>query len=359
MRARLAESVFSVAGRSYDWLDVVLWGLVWGDWAELEGEARLGLACVRRVDEDAEADPADPTLVEEAANEFRYARNLLSAEEMEGWLARSGLTAEDWMASMEGAVLRRRWSDEAAETLAAFPPGEPDVEAALWREGICSGRLERAAGEVARRAAAHASLGGEAANVDRALEESVQAELASAGDRLAASALGLRAGDCAERLAHLARLEVALRQFAAEVLTEPAIHAQIDHRGLEWIRLDCAVLSVADEQAAREAAMSVREDGLELAEVARLARAPVREERIYLDETSPEIRERLLSAGRGDLVGPVAVDGAFWLALVRDKVLPTDADPDVRRRAEDELLARLLAREVEARVLWHARGDPR
>jgi hypothetical protein len=271
-----------------------------------------------------------------------------------------GLAADDWMASMEQAVLRRQWSEEEAATLEAFPARDAEVAAALWCEGVCSGQLVRAAQEVAKRAALYARLCAQTADFDQAAEGELQDELASAPQALAGTVLELTPEASGEKLVHLARLEIALRRFSAEALTPRAIQEQIGHRSLEWIRLDCQVLTVPDEQAAREAVLSVREDGLDLAEVARLARAQVREERIYLDEAEPELRERLLSAGRGDLVGPLPVDGIFWLGLVRDKVLPTEADPDVRRRAEDDLLARLLTREVEARVQWHAaaRGDP-
>jgi len=154
-------------------------------------------------------------------------------------------------------------------------------------------------------------------------------------------------------MAHLSRLESALRRFTAGVLTPRAIRDQISARYLDWIRFDSHVLSVADEQVAREAALSVRADGLDLGAVAPLAGTVVREERLYLDEAPPTVRDALVSAGRGDLVGPLLVGDEFQLVLVRDKVMPTEADPEVRRRAEGDLLARLLDREIAARVEWH------
>lgn len=360
MRRRLGEPVLSVAGRHYDWLDVVLWASGWGEWARFEADVRRGLACARRAEEDAAAG-FDEGAVEDAATEFRYERGLLSAEEMDAWLAGAGLTAEDWMASVERAVLRRRWVDETEEILEAFPISDDDVAAALWCDGVCSGELIRFANELARRAAVHARLREEADGRDDVLGPESRDMRAVRLEGLDDTVALLGCAPSPDRLAHLACLEVALRRFSAAVLTPRAIRDQIGARYLEWIRLDCLVLSVPDEQVAREAVALVREESQSLPEVAELARATLEETRIYLDEVEPVLAEPLRGASKGDLVGPVAVDDQFWLVLVRDKVMPTEEDPAIRRRAEEGLLARLLARDVEARVRWHhplAKGAP-
>jgi hypothetical protein len=352
MRARLDEAVFSTAGHRYDWMDVVLWAKGWDGWARFERSVRLGLACARRVEEDEEAADPDESLVETAASEFRYAAGLLSAEEMEGWLTRSGLTAEEWMASMERGVLARRWSGEASETLATFPVGDDVVEAALWCEGICSGDLDRWARALAGRASVYERLRKEIPDLDQALDREAGDAPAPKWDDIVGTAPRLPREACEARVLHLARLELALRRFTARVLTPDAIRHRIGARYLDWIRLDCDVLSVTDEQAAREAALSVRADGQDLHEVAMLVDAEVRDERIYLGQADPAAREALLSAGKGDLVGPLPVGDELRLVLVRDKVMPSEADPEIRRWAEEDLVARRLAREIEEGVEW-------
>ena len=345
--------MFSVAGRRYDWTDVLLWAKAWGGWAQFEGSVRLGLACARRADEDAEAAGPEADLVESAANEFRYDRGLLSAEEMEAWLRRSGLTAEDWMASVERAALKRWWLDEAAEILEAYPVADADLEAALWCDGVCSGELMRYARELASRAAVYARLREAAEDLDRAIDPEVRDLLASLPQDVAGTVPELGRVALNERLEHLARLEVSLHRFSAEVVTPRAIRDHIGAKSLEWIRVDCQLLGVPDEERAREAALLVRADGLDLSEVARLARAGVHEKRVYLEDAEPLLRERLLSATKGDLIGPLRVGEEFLLVLVRDKVMPTEADQDIRRRAAGDVLAKGLAREVDARVAWH------
>ena len=45
------QRIFTVAGTSYAWEDLVLAGCLWGDWPALEARARDGLACLARLDE--------------------------------------------------------------------------------------------------------------------------------------------------------------------------------------------------------------------------------------------------------------------------------------------------------------------
>jgi hypothetical protein len=352
MKDKLRERVFSIAGYRYEWADVVTWARAQGMWEEFQEAVRLGLACARRLEED-EAAEIEGDRVEAAANEFRYARGLLSAEEMDAWLDRVGLSAEEWMASIERGLASEEWSDEAADILEAFPVSDEEVEAALWCEGLCSGQLGRFARELARSASIDARLREEDAALDAAIAPHVQEARALVAKAVADPVLGLDALMSAERLAHLAHLEAARHRFRAAVLTPQAIRDQIAIRYLDWIRFHGEVLSVSDEHVAREAAAAVREDGLPLAQVAALARESVEEIEFCLDDVEPALREPLLSAGKGDLIGPVAVGEEFRLVLVKDKVMPSDADPRIRRRAEEELLTRLLAREVDARVEWH------
>ena len=353
MKERLAEIAFSVSGCRYDWTDVLLWARAWGDWPAFEAAARLGLACARRAAEDDEAEGPAADIIQSAANEFRYERSLLSAEEMTAWLRRSGLTAESWMASMERAALRRWWADEAAEILAAYPVAEADLDAALWCEGVCSGELARWARALAGRAAVQSRLRDEGETPGAPDAEIDDLVPGGAPEGLARGLRGARGQRGADRLRRLARLELALREFSRQVLTPQAIRDHIATRHLEWITLECEILHLPDEHTAREAALLFRADGLGFSEVARLARAAVRRARVYLEDAEPALRERLLSAARGDLIGPLGAGDAFQLVLVRDKVMPAAADEAVRRRAEEDLLARRVAREVETRVQWH------
>ena len=84
MPARAAAN-FTVAGTSYAWEDLVLAGCLWGDSPALEASVRDGLACLARLD-DLDEDDEDALAeedVETAATEFRYARDLVAASDLE------------------------------------------------------------------------------------------------------------------------------------------------------------------------------------------------------------------------------------------------------------------------------------
>ena len=54
------QRIFTVAGTSYAWEDLVLAGCLWGDWPALEARVRDGLACLARLDELDEDAPLPP-----------------------------------------------------------------------------------------------------------------------------------------------------------------------------------------------------------------------------------------------------------------------------------------------------------
>ena len=111
---------------------------------------------------------------------------------------------------------------------------------------------------------------------------------------------------------------------------------------------------LGDEQVAREIVLSVREDGRGLDEVAADARVEVQKTRAYLDALPAALRDPLLTAGRGDVLGPVPLDGGFAVFVIDDKVAPSIDDPDVLARATTAILDGWVEREITDRVRWHA-----
>ena len=105
---------------------------------------------------------------------------------------------------------------------------------------------------------------------------------------------------------------------------------------------------------ASEAVLCVRDDALDLADIAVAAHVSLVEKRFFLDEAEATAKVPLLAARPGDVVGPIAI-GAEWVVFeVREKRVPNEADPAVRRRAESELLADGFEREIERSVCWGA-----
>ena len=293
------RTLFAVADALYRWRDVVALARRRGDWARLTDQAREGAAAMRALDAAGEVIPGDE--LDAAAKEFRYARDLLAGDELADWLDRRGLTTDDWHAYLRRALARER--TEA-------PATNGDEPGLTWTEGVCSGRLEQLARELA---------------------ELVAVSPGAPPDQL----------------------EPAYEEFCAQAVDEAGCARELEANRLEWLRFTYEVVALDDEHAALELALCVRADGDTLAAAAARAGAAVDECLDWLEEIEPALATRFVAAQPGDLLGPVASEKRFVVAHVRAKIAPTLDDPEVRERAEEAVVARAVARAVTDRVTWH------
>jgi hypothetical protein len=312
--------VFALAGETFSWADLAAWARVDSSWPELEERTRQGVACEKRLAASGEQ-LATPEVVE-AANRFRYAHALLAGEQLEQWLERWQVTAAEWRGYTRRLVLRERWAGELGDTAERFSVSDEDVERALWPEAVCSGFLERLAVGVA-----------------------------------ADGALAVAAGELIEgdRELVLVRIRSAAAQARIHAITADAVAREIVSHALEWLRLEGSVLEFAEEDTAREAALCIRADGQALAEVAVASGAAQGVLSVYIADVEAELSPVLVAAREGELVGPVPRNDGFALLLVEKKTTPTEADPEVRRRAEELIVARTVDRALRAHVEWHER----
>ena len=304
--ARLGDRpLFAVDGVVYGWSHV----LERADLAALRATARRGVACIRRA--EALADEPDEGTVQSAAARFRYGRGLLSAEELELWLGRWGLTVAEWGGYLGRSLLLERWAEKLEAIEAEFGGEGRAVEEAEFVDGVCSGLFEREAHALA----ADAALAGGAVSFER----------------LAEAAAAARAG----------------------AASAAAVEREIAGRRLDWTRLDVDLLELPDRDTAAEAALCVRIDCRELADVAEdcehrrraYEHLPRRQRRRVRRIAARGAAGRARGAGRGTR--------SFVLVAVRDRVPPTAFDPELRRRAETLLVDRAVERAVESRVEWY------
>jgi hypothetical protein len=308
------QPVFSVGARAFLWDDVVAAARRWGTWATVERRTREGIACRRRAER--EGDPLRDADVDRAASAFRYEHGLLSADELRAWLDRWGLTQAYWMEYIRRALLREHWSHELATLIARHPVADEEVAAFLLTEAVCSGALQHEAVRLAQRAAVADAVAGDPA-------------------------------------ADLHRLEAWFERFCADAASPQAIEREVHARHVDWLRLECRLLSHGEPDVVREAALCVREDGRDLADVAAEAGAHVEVAQTLLEAAEPSLRAQLLGARRGDLVGPLALGDRYQLIEVLDKQVPTAEDPDIRDRAAEAIVRRAVEGEVANRVRWH------
>lgn len=331
MEELFKHKVFTVAGTTYDWEDVVRAAKLRGDWRGLESETRQGVACFKQEARNGET--LDPEEVASAAREFRYAHNLITAQEVEGWLKNWGLTVEEWMGYFRRSRLRQTWSDQLEAIVAAYPVTDTEIARSIKATAVCSGKLKQFAQRLAGRVAAHDKLTGET----------------TTGRWLADTNNGER------KIAAIAAMEASFERFRSLVTTPKAVEDRIASQRIEWAWFDCCFVAFPEEHLAREAALCVREDGLELHEVAADAKRTVQQNSFYLEEAEAVLKSHLLGASKEELIGPVNSGGQYLLFLVLDKQIPSDKDVTIRQRAEQALLKSALAHEINNRVQWHVR----
>jgi hypothetical protein len=350
MKRLFGQEVFSTAGRTYCWEDVVLGAALWGEWAAIETRTRRGLACLarsRRGDEK-----LDKREVAAAANAFRYERDLISGDEAKAWLAGWGLTVEAWMEYVQWTLLRERSAMSTADDVAV---SAGQIASHIVYEAVCSGDLARLA----------RMLAGRVAVAELAAEEATDAgatdgESDSAAARLdAVLAPDGWPGGSAQALRDKAEnLRLVERRYAASLprlVTSKATAEQIRTHYLDWLRIDSDVTAFPTEDMAKEVALSVREDGMTLVEVAAEVGRPVKRYSGCMDGYDRTVKNVLLAATPGDLVGPFFHGGAYHLLHVLEKTVPSRDDPETVERAERATLEAALARETNGRVRWHWR----
>ena len=356
MKALFGTQLFTAGARSYYWEDVFVAARLWSDWAALQKQVREGIACTKRLAGD--KDLLDPGELKSAANDFRYQRKLLSAEEAESWLKKRDLTVEMWTEYIQRTVLRRKWAADLDDIVARYAVTEDEIDEAATCEAICSERLTALAHKLAGRAAvfARAETQPEHPAPDARPRPSDHEHIASAFAKLAVPGFPLEYWQ--ERVDWLARVEEAFPPFCAHPVMPDALADEVGAHHFDWIVVDYRFAPFRDEETAREAALCIREDGAGLAELAGRAGSAEDGGRVLLEQAEPELRPYLLGARKGETLGPLRWRDQFVIVQVLEKTLPSVDEPQVRERASEAALSSRIEREVLDRVRWAAGGAP-
>lgn len=319
------QPLFSVDGAMFSWDDALAAAELRGSTAALKRQTQQGVACTRQLEAGGDL-PSDQD-VHAAARRFRYERALLSADALEAWLNRWGMISDEWT-----EYLRRVLS---LERCASSPPSpEPDaysttaevLDAAVYVTAVCSGFLRTEADQFACDVAlcfAH--------DTDFSTDAAPASDRRSLIKRVIGSAAAVRSALASDR----------------------DVDREIANRGLDWTRIEAESIELDDDDAAREAALSIALDGRSMADVAADCQVEVQVLNTLLEDARPELRILLLPAEPGETVGPVSIDTSFAVLKVNARRRPTAADPDLRERARAAVIARRTAAEVQSRVRWH------
>ena len=351
-RALFARAAFSIGADAYQWRDIVLASMVSGEWQMAKVATRRGLVAA------AHARAAGVTLpdaaIDDSMRAFRYERNLASASATEAWLSRWQLSVSDCRESLRRALLLERFRDVLRGlTLTSEAFDREALGAAMHADAVCASLYDRLAKSLAARAAADARVCSDNAARDGDSAAALpEGHLEKAMSRVDLELLGLTADEARERLTIFNAWQASVPRFHRLVLTDVRMRQRIEARKVEWTRFVCRLAFFPDRDMASEAVLCVRDDALNLADIAVAAHVSLVEKRFFLDEVDATARVPLLAARPGDVVGPIAIAAEWVVFEVREKRTPNDTDPTVRRRAETELLAEGFEREVERSVRW-------
>lgn len=339
--------IFDFGEHRFDLGDVILAAVAWDDWQNLERELAVGLACELEAERRGEA--VEPEEIRAKVVEFRRSRRLLAGADYLSWLADRSLSPDDVVVHLKRLALRRRvlggatspgsgnWSDER-------------TAAVIEREALLTGQLRAWSERLARCAAAHCALGagggGDASGHRNELTRLLERASKTRTNRLTQSEIEARA----PRIAQLIASE---SSFRAAVSTSASIERRMAEHSLDWQRVVWTEAALNSEGAAREAALTVREDGLELESVTSLAHGEIRKRTAYLSDV-PELAHLLSSAVPGELIGPFESEGRWRLALVRERRGVSLADPVLHDRTADEMVEDALMRHLAGKVCWRA-----
>jgi hypothetical protein len=344
--------IFVCGDRSFTLRDVIDAALFRGEmeptWKNL---LRLLAAETKADEQDLEF---NEDAIDGAAERFRYNHDLITAEETEHWLAERGLALSDF----SGFFVRHYWGeqwDDVEPAAIDYLAAPSEMQELLTNELILSGELDRMAQRLSWRVA------GRCATADG----SVDPQLIAEEEARFFERSGLSADQLAGWLQRLGRdpewfrdalvMEAIHRRDCSALLSRQARAREIAALRLPLTRFEVEMIELDSLDAAREALLCAREDGMSMEEVAAEGRYPYRHPEVLLEEIPEDLQQKFLSVHPGEILDPIARGDGFHICRVIGKAEPDLDDPVVTKRAEERILDRhfsdLNTRHIQWRIL--------
>jgi hypothetical protein len=286
------------------------------------------------------------------SDEFRSDRDLITAEETERWLELRGLSLDDF----NDYFVRIYWGDvlaaKAAPEEIEYVVAPEELRERMTVELLLSGDIDRMATELSWQVASRRAM--PERGVDRdvlAGERALFLERTQIDDEGVAAWLDGLGRDQAW-LDEMLALAATYRRARAMLVTDEMCRAELAAVRLPLTKIDVETIELESRNAAKEALMCVRNDGISLAEVAAESSYPHQRGTILLEDLPDDLHERVLCAAPGELLEPVPHGDGFQVCQIHQKTDPTLADPEVRVRIEERILEQAFAELCAQHVHW-------
>ncbi len=264
---------------------------------------------------EAEGLAPDAAAIEAATDAFRYARDLVSADECDRWLGDRGLTFEDLTASVT-----RRLQAEMSDPVEGCEP-EADDEPIFLLDALLADEFTVWARDLAWRVAL-------------ACEEKTLPS------------------DPNPEIEIWPELEERFVSAGAALITPDRRKRELAAQRLRFLRVTVEVAEFDSDPAAREAVLCAREAGSSLAGIAGVNGFPCQTVAGFLGDLPEGWRPALISARPGDVVRPPDADGGIIVLNVLNRQEPALDDVAVCERLDTELRDRHFS-ELESRhIRW-------
>lgn len=280
----------------------------------------------------------DEDAFDAAAEAFRYDHDLITAEETEQWLAARALDLDDFSAYLDRLCWSRSKEAAAIAKRTGYFSASAELRDIFTVDLILSDQLRQLTTQLSWRLAALCA------------DNNVPAESAAAEIQRFLDRTQIHPDQIGNVLEHLGRdeewlndqvaMEAAFRRERETLIAPKTLSRELASLRLPLTRFDTEVIQVESRDAAQEALLCVREDGMSLEEVASEGRYPYRHSDFLLEDLEAEGQQRFLSAKSGQLMEPFSRGDGFEVCRVIRRVEPEPNDPAIQSRIENRAIAR-------------------
>lgn len=343
------QTIFLCAERSFtgrDVLDAALFrGELEPEWKNLQ---RLIAAEHRGEEESVEL---DENAIDIAAEQFRYEHNLITAEETEQWLAEHGVSLGDFTNYFIRHYWGNQWED-VETTYIPYSDASPGMRKLLSDEVLLSGRLDRMALRSSWRMAAYSARAPTVADPQLMTQERAAFLQRHEIDEESLPGWLDAVGRDPQWLREMLELEATYRCQAEALLSREAREHEIAALRLPLTRFEVETIELDSLDAAREALLCAREDGMSMEEVAAEGRYPYRHPEVLLEQVPEDLQQKFLSMHPGEILEPIARGEGFHLCRILGKEEPDLSDPLVQERADERILDRHFSNLMTRFIQW-------
>jgi hypothetical protein len=283
----------------------------------------------------------DEAAISAAAEEFRYQHDLITAEETETWLANRGLTFDDFSDYLARQYCVAAVDGNVCPAQIGYTTTTPELRHLFVAHLILSGALGDMTTKLMWRLAARR-------NGKEPAPESIGAEKRKFLRRITIQPEQLtfwlrEFGRDSQWLNEMLAIEAAYQTHCDSLLVPEARQRELMALRLHLTRFETELIELESHDAAKEALLCVREDGMSMEEVADEGGYPYRRADFCLEELPADAQQKYLSLSPGDVLEPTPHGDGFELCRIIKKVEPRLEDVTVKSRVDQRLLNRYFS----------------